>query len=120
MDSLDLLFAKVAEVDKNQARLETQFEMSMKVMEQVLIDQQTLAKQMEIIGQAVGRLTLNQTSNRMEEPPSPTDSDTTLENPFHGRRAQGAGGFHQNRAGTSNQRMQRRHHEPGGERDGSR
>lgn len=48
METLDLLFSKVVDIDKTQMKLETQFEMSAKVMEQVLKDQQVLGKQMEM------------------------------------------------------------------------
>lgn len=38
LENMDLLFAKVGEIDNNQLKIETQFEMSVKVMEQVLKD----------------------------------------------------------------------------------
>lgn len=42
--SLDLLFAKVGEIDVNQQKLDTRFDMTTKVLEQMLKDQQLLAK----------------------------------------------------------------------------
>jgi hypothetical protein len=68
MDSLDLLFAKVGEIDANQRKMEDRFDVSAKVMEQMLMDQQTLAKQMEATGQAVDKLTINHMGSRQEEP----------------------------------------------------
>ena len=61
MESLDLLFAKVGivVVEDRQQRMETQFDISTKLLEQMLLDQQTLAKQMESTGNAVAQLTLN-------------------------------------------------------------
>ena len=46
-------------IDANQHRLEAQMNLGNKVMEQILKDQQLLAKQIEITGQAVARLTLD-------------------------------------------------------------
>ena len=60
MESLDLLFTKVATMENRQQRVETQLEVSARVMEQVLLDQQTLAKQLESTGNAVAQLTINQ------------------------------------------------------------
>ena len=59
MESVDLLFSKVAEIDRSQQQINTNFDLSAQVMERVLQDQQTLTKQMEITGQAVARLTLD-------------------------------------------------------------
>ena len=53
MESVDLLFSKVAEIDRSQLQINTNFDLSAPVMERVLQDQQTLAKQMEITCQAV-------------------------------------------------------------------
>ena len=64
MESLDLLFTKVATMENRQQRVETQLEVSARVMEQVLLDQQTLAKQMESTGNAVAQLTINQMRSR--------------------------------------------------------
>ena len=44
MESLDLLFTKVATMENRQQRVETQLDVSARVMEQMLLDQQTLAK----------------------------------------------------------------------------
>ena len=75
MESLDLLFAKVGSVENRQQKIEAQLDMSTSVLEQMLLDQQTLAKQMELTGQAVARLTLD----RHPTPPSsprPNHGDT--------------------------------------------
>ena len=61
MESIDLLFAKVAAVDHVQQQMTTQLDISAQLMDQVLMDQQTLAKQMELTGQAVAQLNLNRT-----------------------------------------------------------
>ena len=59
MESVDLLFSKVAEIDRSQQQINANFDLSAQVMERVLQDQQTLTKQMEITGQAVVPLTLD-------------------------------------------------------------
>lgn len=79
MASLDLLFAKVEEVEVNQQKTDTRVEMSTKVMEQMLKDQQLLAKQMEVTGQAVAKLTLAQMENQRALD-SPTSSENSFEN----------------------------------------
>ena len=53
MESIDLLFAEVADVDRVQQQMATQLDISAQLIDQVLKDQQALAKQMEIMGQAV-------------------------------------------------------------------
>jgi len=53
MESIDLLFAEVADVDRVQQQMATQLDISAQLIDQVLKDQQALAKQMEITGQAV-------------------------------------------------------------------
>lgn len=101
MEHLDLLFAKVAEIDTNQHKMDARVDMSTKVMEQLLKDQQLLAKQMEATGQAVARLTLDSMGKANKEPLSPTSSDISMEQGFHNPFAKdGQGtrsGFTQNR-----------------------
>ena len=58
-ENFDLLFSLVDVIGANQHRLEAQMNLGNKVMEQILKDQQLLAKQKEITGQAVARLTLD-------------------------------------------------------------
>jgi len=53
MESVDLLFAKVGVIDHNQQQLNTQMDLSAQVVERMLRDQEALAKQMELTGQAV-------------------------------------------------------------------
>lgn len=43
MEHLDLLFARVGDIDKNQQKLDAQVGMTNKVVEQMLLDQQMLA-----------------------------------------------------------------------------
>jgi hypothetical protein len=84
-ENMDILFAKVAEIDAKQQRLDTKVDMSTTVLEQMLKDQQLLTKQIDITGQAVAKaakLTLNQMNNKQESPPSPTSSDTSTEHEF--------------------------------------
>jgi len=72
--NFDLLFARVDSMGANQQRMEAQMDLGNKVMEQILHDQQLLAKQIELTGEAVARLNLNQTPlpEHDVEPPSPT------------------------------------------------
>jgi len=72
-ENFDLLFSRVEVIDANQHRLEAQMNLGNKVMEQILKDQQLLAKQIEITGQAVARLTLDRPPpHEDDDPPSPT------------------------------------------------
>lgn len=82
MSNLDILFSKVDEIDKIQQRLEATFDMSTKVVEQMLKDQQTMVKKIENIGQARAQLTLQQMCAKDDQPVSPTSSDSTMDNPF--------------------------------------
>ena len=65
-ESLDLLFAKVGSVENRQQKIEAQFDVSTRVLEQMLLDQQTPAKQMESTGNAVTQLTLGQMRYQQE------------------------------------------------------
>lgn len=85
MENLDLLFAKVGEIDKGQQKLEAKVGVSAQVMEQMLKDQQLLAKQMELTGQAVAQLTLSQKDSHPAPPPSPTSSVDMAETSFRPR-----------------------------------
>ena len=73
-ENFDLLFARVESLGVNQARLESQMNLGNQVMEQILKDQQTLAKQIEATGDAVARITLNRqfVPESEEPPPTPT------------------------------------------------
>ena len=70
MESVDLLFAKVGVIDHNQKQLHTQMDLSAQIVERMLRDQESLAKHMELTGQAVARLTLD----RPPVPPEPPHS----------------------------------------------
>jgi len=59
-ENFDLLFAKVEEVDRMQHKLEAKVDISATVLDQMIKDQQTLAKQIETTGQAVAQLTIRQ------------------------------------------------------------
>lgn len=82
MESLDLLFAKVGDMDAHQQKVETKVDMATQVMEQLLKGQQLLSKQIEATGQAVAKLTLNQKEEKNKEPASPTSSDASGEQQF--------------------------------------
>lgn len=82
MENLDLLFSRVGEIDKGQQRLEAQVGLSGQVMEQMLKDQQHLAKHMDITDQAVAQLTLLQKESPADPSPSPTISEEREPNMF--------------------------------------
>jgi hypothetical protein len=82
-NNFDLLFSRVDDILGTQIKLEAQYDMTNKVVEQMMKDQQLLAKQIENTGQAVGRLTLDSTRRPFREPDSPTASKASAENPFH-------------------------------------
>ena len=85
LESLDLLFTKVAVVENRQQRMETQMDLSTKLLEQMLLNQQILAKQMKTTGNAVAQLTINQMRHRQDRLPSPASSDSTEEMGFQQR-----------------------------------
>lgn len=57
----------IGDVENHQQRMETQFDVSTRVMEQMLFDQQSLAKHIETTSNAVAQLTLNQMRSRMRD-----------------------------------------------------
>lgn len=89
----------------NQLKLEKHFEMSAMVMEQVLKDQQVLAKQMEMTGQAVAQLTMN-----LQAP----------QTRFQSRGARFVGDFQYTRARPSHQRFTHRPNRAARDRDSTR
>lgn len=93
LEHMDLLFAKVGTVEQNQQKFEARFDLSNGVLEQMLRDQQKLARQMEITGQAMAQLTLHQ-RDMYESPPSPKNSETAG-GAFPKQKRQQGGGFHQ-------------------------
>ena len=122
MESLDLLFAKVGivVVEDRQQRMETQFDISTKLLEQMLLDQQTLAKQMESTGNAVAQLTLNQMRARHDRPPSPASNDSNEDVGFQHRRQHAPGGSGQGRTGVPPHRAPHRDRPPHTDHHGSR
>jgi hypothetical protein len=82
-ESLDMLFTKVGQTEMTQHKLDTRFDMTTKVFEQMLKDQQILVKQTEVTGEAVATLTINQMRNQHETPSSPTSSEESLENIYN-------------------------------------
>lgn len=81
MENMDLLFAQVRDINTTQQKIAAQFSMSTKVVEQLLIEQQLLTKQIEATGQAVANLTLNQAQNHDKQPGSPTGSEASQDEP---------------------------------------
>lgn len=79
MENLDLLFAKVGEIDRNQQKMDARVDISTKVTEQILKDQQLLAKQMELTGQAVSKLSLDQMEHQQKQPEIPTSFDVSVQ-----------------------------------------
>jgi len=82
-NNFDLLFARMEDILGTQIKLEAQQDLTTKVVEQMMKDQQILAKQIENTGQAVARMTLDATRRPHREPPSPTASEVSADNPFH-------------------------------------
>jgi len=85
-ENFDLLFAKVEEVDRMQHKLEAKVDISATVLDQMIKDQQTLAKQLESTGQAVAQLSLRQMRNEEEMQSSTASSETSTVPPFRPRR----------------------------------
>lgn len=81
-ESFESLYEEVAQISKNQQRLEVQFGLNNSVMEQMLKDQQILAKQLEVTSKTVAQLSLHQSKQKEEDPPSPTRSERSTVNPF--------------------------------------
>jgi hypothetical protein len=82
-DTLDLLSAKVEEIERNQHKEDTKTDVTSKIIDQLLKDQQLMAKQIENTGKTVAQLRLDFMNQTDHQPPSPTDSDTTQDNPFY-------------------------------------
>jgi hypothetical protein len=101
LDTVDLLFTNVNDMDTNQQRFEVKQDMSQKILEQLLKDQQKLTKQMEEMGKAVAKLRLQQMKSSDEEPPSPTDSEDTIDSPFATHRSRPTGNKKPYQHGTS-------------------
>jgi hypothetical protein len=93
LESLDLLFAKVEEIERNQHKVEMKVDMSNKVVGRMIKDQQLMAKQLEATDQAIAKLTIDHMKSRDEAPSSHTDSDTAADNPSTSK-ISGAGGSH--------------------------
>jgi hypothetical protein len=66
-ESIDLLFAKVGDVQHVQETMQVTQEMGVSAMEQVLKDQAILAKQIESTGQAVAKLTLDRMQDDLDD-----------------------------------------------------
>lgn len=77
VESVDLLFSKFEDLDRNQQKMEAQFGVSSQVISQMLKDQQLLAKQLEATGQAVAQLTLRQKQVEPEPPPASEKGETS-------------------------------------------
>lgn len=99
---------------KFESRIEAKLDMSSSVLEQLLKDQQLLAKQMEITGQAVAHLTLNQ-AKQQEPPPSPTYTEAFGSHGFGNRRQKVEEPSNYQRTSNTTQRdnQQGKHHKGG-------
>lgn len=110
MANMDLLFAKVATVDSRQqqfeARLEAKVDMSSTVLEQLLKDQQLLAKQLEVTGQAVAKLTINQ-GKQQERPSSSARMDDKGDNVSDRHQSQHGGSSNYQRVSGHNHREEK-------------
>jgi hypothetical protein len=80
MESIDLLFAKVNGIT-HQTKMEAKMDMSNKVIEQMIKDQEKLAKQIDSSGHVVAQLRMEH--KEMEAPPSPTFFEYKDSSPFH-------------------------------------
>jgi hypothetical protein len=91
MESIDLLFTKVTDMESHQNKMDAKMDMSNKVLEQMIKDQEKLSTQIAATGQAVADLRMKHRD--MEGPSSPTFSDYKDSNPFQGNKSsQTAGG----------------------------
>jgi hypothetical protein len=66
-ESIDLLFAQMGDIGRAQEEMKVTQELGTKALEQVLRDQSLLAKQLELTGQAVAKLTLEHIRQEDEE-----------------------------------------------------
>lgn len=82
LESLDLLFAKVGQLDTTQQRMATQMDLGNQVMEQMLKDQQSLSKQVEATGQAIARFSSSDIRPSRRQDPSSSSGDIPAHRPF--------------------------------------
>jgi chromosome segregation ATPase len=80
MESIDLIFAKMTDMGNHQDKIEAKVDMSNKVMEQMIKDQERITKQLASNGQAIAQLRMKQRD--LEEPLSPTYSEIGDNNAF--------------------------------------
>ena len=92
LESLDLLFVKVGQLDTTQQRMATQMDLGNQVMEQMLKDQQSLATQMEVAGQAIARFSSSDFHPPHRQVPSSSSGDVPAHRPFQS--SLGTGGDH--------------------------
>jgi len=92
LESLDLLFAKVGQLDTTQQRMATQMDLGNQVMEQMLKDQQSLSKQVEATGQAIARFSSSDFRPSRRQDPSSSSGDIPAHRPFQS--LLGGGGDH--------------------------
>jgi len=92
LESLDLLFAKVGQLDTTQQRMATQMDLGNQVMEQMLKDQQSLSKQVEATGQAIARFSSSDIRPSRRQDPSSSSGDIPAHRPFQS--LLGGGGDH--------------------------
>ncbi|CAO2185689.1 unnamed protein product [Urochloa humidicola] len=83
MGNMDILFAKVKEIDTGQQRLNTKYNLTTQILEKLLQDQQILHKQIEATGDAVEKLTLAQMVDRQGGLSSSASLDSAPEGNKH-------------------------------------
>jgi flagellar biosynthesis/type III secretory pathway chaperone len=77
MENMDLLFARVEEMDRNQQKLQANQDAATSVLQQVLKDQTSLTQQIHATGQAVAKLQTykfrddDSDTSSMDSPPEP-------------------------------------------------
>jgi hypothetical protein len=99
MDSVDLMFTRMANVERTQHRMQVNQDAATAALQQVLKDQATLSKQIQTTGQAVAKLQMEkkweddsdtssmdpipQTPHTRPRQYNPHTSGETFHNPFH-------------------------------------
>lgn len=79
VENMDLFFAQVGEISSSQRKMAAQFSINTQVIEQMLADQQTLAKRLDATEKAVAKLSMDKASLRDGRPGSPAGSDVQPE-----------------------------------------
>jgi hypothetical protein len=84
MESVDLLFTRMTEVEGTQQRMQVNQDAAIATLQQVLKDQTTLSRQIQATGQVVAKLQMDKT----QEDDSDTSSMESIPHSPHSRRRQ--------------------------------